>query len=56
MLIESFRLFSRGLIGAGWAALYATAYAIYALPAAQIIEQPVLRRLLALFSPSPRAA
>jgi uncharacterized membrane protein len=35
-----YRLFARGLIGAGWAALYATAYAIYALPAARIIESP----------------
>ncbi len=35
-----YRLFARGLIGAGWAALYATAYAIYALPAARIIENP----------------
>ncbi len=35
-----YRIFARGLIGAGWAALYATAYAIYALPAARIIENP----------------
>ncbi len=35
-----YRGFARGLIGAGWAALYATAYAIYALPAARIIENP----------------
>ncbi|HEY3741638.1 MAG TPA: DUF2339 domain-containing protein, partial [Bryobacteraceae bacterium] len=27
-----FQVFGRGLIGAGWAALYATAYAIYAVP------------------------
>ena len=32
--------FARGLIGAGWAGLYATSYAIYALPAARIIENP----------------
>jgi hypothetical protein len=36
----AYRIFARGLIGAGWAALYATAYAIYALPAARIIENP----------------
>jgi hypothetical protein len=36
----AYRLFARGLIGAGWAALYATAYAIYALPQARIIENP----------------
>ena len=35
---ERYRFFARGLIGAGWAALYATAYAIYAIPAAQIIS------------------
>ncbi len=35
-----YRVFSRGLIGAGWAALYATAYASYAIPAARIIENP----------------
>ncbi len=32
--------FARGLIGAGWAGLYATSYAIYALPAARIIQNP----------------
>jgi hypothetical protein len=36
-----FKVFSRGLIGAGWAALYATAYAIYAVPEARIIQSPV---------------
>ncbi len=35
-----YQVFARGLIGAGWAALYATAYAIYALPAAKIIDDP----------------
>ena len=35
-----YRIFARGLIGAGWAGLYATSYAIYALPAARIIENP----------------
>src|ERR1041385_970927 len=33
---ETERSFARGVIGAGWAALYATAYAIHALPAARI--------------------
>jgi hypothetical protein len=33
-------IFARGLIGAGWAGLYATSYAIYALPAARIIQNP----------------
>jgi hypothetical protein len=35
---ERYRVFSRGLIAAGWAGLYFTAYAIYALPAAKIID------------------
>jgi hypothetical protein len=35
-----YRTFARGLIGAGWAGLYATSYAIYALPAARIIQNP----------------
>jgi uncharacterized membrane protein len=36
-----FQVFSRGLIGAGWAALYATAYAIYAIPEARVIQNPL---------------
>lgn len=32
-----YRMFARGLIGAGWAALYATAYAIWAIPAARVV-------------------
>src|SRR6185312_10634831 len=36
-----FRVFARGLIGAGWAGLYATAYAIYAIPATKIIGNPI---------------
>ncbi|HEY6346079.1 MAG TPA: DUF2339 domain-containing protein [Bryobacteraceae bacterium] len=38
---ERYRVFSRGLIAAGWAGLYITAYAMYTLPAARIIESPV---------------
>ncbi len=38
---ERYRVFSRGLIAAGWAGLYFTAYAIYTLPAAKIIENPL---------------
>ena len=45
---EIYRLFARGLIGAGWAALYATAYAVHALPAARIIENPYLASFLLL--------
>jgi hypothetical protein len=43
--LGSYKVFARGLIGAGWAALYATAYAIYAVPAARIIEDPVVGSL-----------
>jgi len=43
-----YRIFARGLIGAGWAALYATAYAIYALPAARIIEDPLVGSIVLL--------
>ena len=45
---QSYRVFSRGLIGAGWAGLYATAYAMYALPAAQVISNPFVGSLLLL--------
>jgi hypothetical protein len=41
-------MFARGLIGAGWAALYATSYAIYALPAARIIDDPFVGSLVML--------
>lgn len=37
-----FQVFARGFIGAGWAALYATAYAIYGVPQAAIIHDPLL--------------
>jgi uncharacterized membrane protein len=40
-----YQLFSRGLTGAGWAALYATSYAIYALPEARIINDPFIGSL-----------
>jgi uncharacterized membrane protein len=40
-----YKMFSRGLTGAGWAALYATAYAIYALPEARIIDDPFIGSL-----------
>ena len=41
-----FAVFARGLIGAGWAALYATAYAIYAVPATQVIASPFVGSVL----------
>ena len=40
-----FQVFARGLIGAGWAALYATSYAIYAVPEARIITNPYVGSL-----------
>ena len=43
-----FKVFGRGLIGAGWAAMYATAYAIYAVPATRIIGNPVLGSVVLL--------
>jgi hypothetical protein len=45
---QTYRVFSRGLIGAGWAGLYATAYAMHAVPAARIIQNPFLGSLLLL--------
>jgi hypothetical protein len=45
---DRYRFFARGLIGAGWAALYATAYAIYSIPAARVIENPFIGSLILL--------
>lgn len=45
---QMYRLFSRGLIGAGWAAFYVTAYAMYALPAAKVITNPFAGSMLLL--------
>jgi len=45
---QKYRIFSGGLIGAGWAAAYITAYAMYALPAAQVITSPFAGSLLLL--------
>ncbi|MBL0161329.1 MAG: DUF2339 domain-containing protein [Bryobacterales bacterium] len=35
---QRYRVFAWGLLGAGWATLYATSYAMYALDAARVIE------------------
>jgi hypothetical protein len=40
--------FGRGLLGGGWAAVYFTAYAMHAFPAARVIENPVTATLLLL--------
>ncbi len=45
---NAYRVFARGLIGAGWAALYVTAYATYAVPAARLIKNPYAGSLLLL--------
>jgi uncharacterized membrane protein len=42
---QRYQVFARGLIGAGWAALYATTYAVYAVPAARVIEDPFVGSL-----------
>jgi uncharacterized membrane protein len=43
-----YRIFARGLIGGGWAALYFTTYGLYALPQIRVIENPVLAAVLLL--------
>lgn len=45
---EGYRIFARGLLGGGWAALYFTTYAMHALPAARIVENPYLASALLL--------
>jgi uncharacterized membrane protein len=37
---SAYAIFARGLIGGGWAALYFTTYAMHALPAAKVIDNP----------------
>src|SRR5438552_1853354 len=39
---ERYRVFARGLIGAGWAGLYASAYAAYAVPETRVIDNPFI--------------
>ncbi len=41
-----YRVFARGLIGGGWAGLYFTAYAMYAVDAARIIANPWIASIL----------
>jgi uncharacterized membrane protein len=45
---ENYRIFARGLIGGGWAALYFTTYAMQAVDAAKVIDSPVAGALLLL--------
>lgn len=41
-----YRIFARGLLGGGWAALYTTVYAMHAIPEARVVESPVTGALL----------
>lgn len=45
---QRYRIFARGLIAAGWASLYATSYAIYALPAARILPNAAVGSVMQL--------
>jgi uncharacterized membrane protein len=45
---RAYAIFARGLIGGGWAALYFTTYAMHALPAARVIDNPYLGTALVL--------
>src|SRR5579871_3519090 len=43
-----YRIFARGLIGGGWAALYFTTYAMHAVATARVIDDPFLATALLL--------
>ena len=43
---EKYRVFARGLLGGGWAALYFTTYAMHAVAATKVIDSPVIGTLL----------
>src|ERR1022692_1339940 len=45
---EKYRTFSCGLIGGGWAALYTTVYAMYAIPAAKVLDSALAATVLLL--------
>jgi hypothetical protein len=45
---EKYRVFARGLMGGGWAALYITVYAMHAVDAVRVIPDPVTAFLLLL--------
>jgi hypothetical protein len=45
---EKYRTFSYGLIGGGWAALYTTVYAMYAITAAKVLDNAFAATLLLL--------
>jgi len=43
-----YAIFARGLVGGGWAAIYFTTYAMHALPAAKVIDNPYVASALLL--------
>lgn len=43
---DRYRIFARGMIGGGWAALYFTVYAMYAVDAARVVYNPWTAALL----------
>src|SRR5580698_3338809 len=45
---RAYAIFARGLIGGGWAALYFTTYAMHAVAAAKVIDNPYLATVLLL--------
>ena len=45
---EKYRTFAYGLIGGGWAALYTTVYAMYAIPAAKVLDSAFAATVLLL--------
>jgi len=46
--LEKYRTFAYGLIGGGWAALYTTVYAMYAIQAAKVLDSALLATVLLL--------
>jgi uncharacterized membrane protein len=47
-LEPSYRVFARGLLGGGWAALYFTVYAMHAVDAARVLDNPYAATVLLL--------
>lgn len=45
---ERYRIFARGLLGGGWAALYVTVFAMHAVESARVVESPVVGAFLML--------
>jgi uncharacterized membrane protein len=45
---EEYRTFAYGLIGGGWAALFTTVYAMHAIAAAKVVDNPLTATLLLL--------